>query len=106
MASITQPSPTRWVVDFASQSESDAQVCVELRMSMAMAQRLVQCEGRKATVLGSDGGPAANVGSALLGIVASVDTVARVKERAADCDQQELMQIIDEEVDASRASRS
>ena len=105
MASITQPSPTRWVVDFASQSESDAQVCVELRMSMAMAQRLAQCEGRKATVLGSDG-PAANVGSALLGIVASVDTVARVKERAADCDQQELMQIIDEEVDAVRASRS
>ena len=76
-------------------------------MSMAMPKRLVQGETARAAELGSDhAGIAANVGSALTGIVASVDVVARVKERTAGCDQQELMQIIDEEVDVVRARRS
>ena len=72
-----------------------------------MAKRLAQGETARAAELGSDHADrAANVDSALMDIVASVDVVAHVKERTAGCDQQELMQIIDEEVDVVRASRS
>ena len=73
-------------------------------MSMAMAKRLAQCDTARVAELEPD--RATNVGSAVMGIVASADVVARVKERTAACDQQELMQTIDEEVDAVRASRS
>ncbi|MCY3929331.1 MAG: hypothetical protein OXG81_13775 [Acidobacteria bacterium] len=49
--------------------------------------------------------PAENIGSAVLGILSATAAIARVKERLADADQQELMQLVDEEVDAARAGR-
>ena len=45
------------------------------------------------------------MGSAVLGIVASVAAIGRVKERTAALDQDELMALVDREVDAARADR-
>ena len=51
--------------------------------------------------------PAAeDVGSAVLTILTSIAAIARVKEHASALDQQELIDLIDDEVDAARADRA
>ena len=107
MASIRQSSPERWVVHLASQSEADREVTVELRMSKATAERLTRSEASRVADLnpGRTGVPAANVGSAVLGILSASATIDRVKDRTVGRNQQELMRVVDEEVDAARASR-
>ena len=107
MASVIHPTPTRWVVHLASQSDSDSEVTVELRMSKATADNLAHVECSRIAGLnpGQTDLPAEDVGSAVLGIVASVGAINRVKERAAALDQKELMDVIDREADAARAGR-
>lgn len=46
-----------------------------------------------------------DVESAVLSILTSTVTIARVKERASASDQQKLIEVIDAEVDAVRADR-
>ena len=107
MASVTHPSPTRWVVHLASTSEADSEVTVELRMSRATADNLVDAECSRMAKLnpGRTDPPGGDVGSAVLGIVASAGAIERVKERTAALDQDELMALVDREVDAARADR-
>ena len=107
MASVTHPSPTRWVVHLASTSEADSEVTVELRMSRATAENLVHAECSRMAKLnpGRTDLPGGDVGSAVLGIVASAAAIKRVKERTAALDQDELMALVDREVDAARADR-
>ena len=107
MTSLTHPPPTRWVVHLASQSESDSEVTVELRMSKSTADNLanVECSRSAGPNPGRTDLPAEDVGSAVLGIVTSVAAINRVKERSAALDQRELMDAIDREVDAARADR-
>ena len=107
MASVRHPSPTRWVVHLASQSASDNEVTVELRMSKATADNLAHAETCRIAALqpGRNDLPAEDVGSAVLGILSSVAAINRVKERAAASDQQDVMDLIAREVDAARARR-
>ena len=49
--------------------------------------------------------PVDDVGSAVRGILSSVATISRVKERAAAYDQETVMDLIDSEVAAARADR-
>ncbi len=76
-------------------------------MSKAMADSLAHVETLRIARLnpGRTDPPAPDIGSAVLGILTSITAIDRVKQRAAACDQQELMQLIDEEVDAARAGR-
>ena len=99
------PTPTRWVVHLASQSKTDSEVTVELRMSKATADNLAHVECSRIAGLnpGRTDLPAQDVGSAVLGIITSVEAINRVKERSAGLDQQELMDVIDREVAAARA---
>ena len=108
MASVQRQSPTRWVVHMDSQSASDSEVTVELRMSKATADNLTRAERSRIAGLNPDRGdlPAEDLGSAVLNILSSVAAINAVKERAAALDQQALMDIIDREVDAARADRS
>ena len=107
MTLVRHPSPNRWVVYLASQSESDSEVTVELRMSRATANRLA----RVGTACVAEFNPGRNdlcaedTGSAVLGLLAPVVAVERVKDRAAASDQQELVRLIDEEVASARAGR-
>ena len=107
MASVLHPSPTRWVVHLASQSDADSEVIVELRMSKAEAANLAHAEAMRIAALNPDRTdlPSENVGSAVLGILTSVAAINRVKERTAALDQQEVMDAIEGEVDAVRAHR-
>ena len=107
MASVVQPSPTRWVVYFESQSDSDTEVTVELCMSKAAADNLALIESSRVAGLNPDRSdlPAENAGSAVLGILSSIVAIGRVKERVAALDQREIMNLIDDEVDAVRANR-
>lgn len=107
MASVRHPSPKRWVVHLASQSASDSEVTVELRMSKATAKNLVHAESCRIAALnpGRKDLPAEDVGSAILGILSSVAAIERVKDRVAASDQSEVMELIESEVDAARAGR-
>ena len=49
--------------------------------------------------------PTDDVGSAVLAILSSVAAISRVKERVASVDQREVMDMVDNEVDAVRAGR-
>ena len=49
--------------------------------------------------------PTDDVGSAVLAILSSVAAISRVKERVASFDQREVMDLVDNEVDAVRAGR-
>lgn len=107
MASVRHPSPGRWVVHLASQSASDSEVTVELRMSKATAENLAHAGACRIAALnpGRKDLPAEDVGSAVLGILSSVAAINRVKDRVASSDQREVMELIDSEVDAARARR-
>ena len=107
MASVRHPSPSRWVVHLASQSASDSEVTVEVRMSKATAENLAHAETCRIAALnpGRNDLPAEDVGSAVLGILSSVAAISRVKDRVAASDQREVMELIDSEVDAARARR-
>lgn len=76
-------------------------------MSKATADNLAHAESSRGAALqpGCNDLPDEDVGSAVLGILSSVATINRVKERAAAFDQQEIMDLIDREVDAARADR-
>ena len=91
----------------ASQSASDSEVTVELRMSKATAKNLAHAESCRIAALnpGRKDLPAEDVGSAVLGILSSVAAIERVKDRVAAFDQSEVMELIDNEVDAARAGR-
>lgn len=69
----------------ASQSESDSEVTVELRMSKSTADNLahVECSRIAGPNPGRTDLPAEDVGSAVLGILTSVAAINRVKERSA-----------------------
>ena len=101
------PSPTHWVVHLASRSDSDSEITVELRMGKATAASLAHAESSRNAALnpGRTDLPAADVGSAVLGILGSVAAITRVKERTAALDQTEVMDLVDAEVDAARAGR-
>lgn len=107
MASVRNPSPSRWVVHLASQSASDSEITVELRMSKATAENLAHAGSCRAAALkpGRKDLSAEDVGSAVLGILSSVAAISRVKDRVASSDQEEIMELIDSEVDAARARR-
>ncbi len=81
---------------------------MELHMSRATADRLAHLEAERLAAPDSGEEPPSeeDVGSAVLNILDSAATISRVKERAGESDQQELMDLIDEEVDAVRAGRS
>ena len=87
------------------QSETDNEVTIELHMSKADAETLASLEkARMAALNPARECPAADdVGSAVLGILSAMAAIARVKERMSKFDQQELMDLIDDEVDAVRA---
>lgn len=107
MASVKRLSANRWIVYLASQSESDSEIKVELRMSKLAAKNLAYAETFRVAALnaGHTELPTNDVGSAILGILSSVATINPVKDRVAACDQQEIMDLIDREVDAVRARR-
>ena len=107
MASVKKLSPSRWVVYMASQSAADSEVTVELKMSGATANSLAYAEVCRLAALNPerDDLPSEDVGSAILGILSSVEAINRVKERVASADQQKVMELIDKEVDAVRARR-
>ena len=107
MASVRHPSPDRWVVHLASQSATDSEVTVELRMSRATAENLAHAQTCRIAGLnrGRKDVPVEDVGSAVLGILSSVAAISRVKDRVARFDQREVMELIDSEVDAARARR-
>ena len=77
-------------------------------MSRATADKLAYLEAERIAALNPGVAcPAAeDVGSAVLTILTSIAAIARVKERASALDQQELIELIDEEVDAARADRA
>ena len=104
MASIFRRSPTHWIVHLASSSKSE--VTVEVNMSKATAIALAQAEHSRLAALdpGQTDLPE-DVGSAVLAILGSAAAIQRVKERVADQDQREVMDLIDNEVDAARARR-
>ena len=107
MASVQHPSPNRWVVHLASRSDPDSEVTVELRMSKTTADRLAHLEAARIAALNPDTpfSTTEDVGSAVLTILTSMAAIARVKERTSDSDQQELIDLIEDEVDAARAGR-
>lgn len=74
-------------------------------MSRATADNLAHAESSRVAALnpGRADLPAEDIGSAVLGILSSVATISRVKERVAACDQREIMDLIDGEVDSARA---
>ena len=76
-------------------------------MSKATAENLAHAESCRIAGLnpGRKGLPAEDVGSAVLGILSSVASINRVKDRVAAFDQGEVMDLIDGEVDAARARR-
>ena len=108
MASVQHRAPNHWVVHLASRSAPDSEVTVELRMSRATAEKLAHLEAERIAALNPGVAcPAAeDVGSAVLTILTSIAAIARVKERASALDQQELIDLIDDEVDAARADRA
>lgn len=108
MASVLHTSPTRWVVHMASSADKDNEVTVELRMSRSVARRLAEAEAARAAALspGRKDPPVGDVGSAVLGLLTSVTAIHRVKERIGALDQQEVMDLVDGEVAAARASRA
>ena len=77
-------------------------------MSKATARNLAHAECSRIAARDPDCTdlPAEDVGSAVLGILSSVAAISRVKERAAVFDQGEVMDLIEEEVDAARADRA
>ena len=77
-------------------------------MSRATADKLAHLEAERIAALNPGVAcPATeDVGSAVLTILTSIAAIARVKERASALDQQELIELIDEEVDAARADRA
>ena len=91
----------------ASQSDPDSEVTVELRMSKATAQSLAHLEASRISALNPDAiSPVSeDVGSAILGILSSIAAIGRVKKRIGALDQQEVMDTIDDEVNAVRAGR-
>ena len=107
MASVLHPSPNHWVVQLASRSDFDNEVTVELRMSKATADNLAHLEATRMAALDPDATcPATeDVGSAVLTILTSIAAIARVKERASASDQQDIIDLIEDEVNAARAGR-
>ncbi len=107
MATVQHPSPNHWVVHLASRSDPDSEVTVELRMSKATADKLAHLEAARIAALNPDApcSTTENVGSAVLTILTSIAAIARVKERTSDSDQQQLIDLIEDEVDAARADR-
>ncbi|MDE2922092.1 MAG: hypothetical protein OYL92_10535 [Acidobacteriota bacterium] len=104
MATVSQLSATHWVVHLGRQADSN--VTVELRMSEDQARDLANLETNRIAELNpTEPQPAENVGSAVLTLLASVLAIGRVKERLRTADQQEIMNLIDDEVAAERASR-
>ncbi len=91
----------------ASRSEPDSEVTIELHMSKEDADKLASLEKARVAALNPDKEcPAADdVGTAVLSILSSMAAIARTKERTSTSDQQELMDLIDDEVDAVRAGR-
>ena len=81
MAIVLRASPNHWVVHLALQSESDSEVAVDLRMSNASAKSLAHLES------------------------SCIAAICRMKQRVGSFDQQEIMAIIDDEVDSTRAGR-
>ena len=108
MASVELQSPNRWVVCLGSRTAPNTEVSVELRMSKDLADSLTHVETSRLEALnpGRSDLPAQDVGSAVLGILSSVAALQLVKERNSSLDQRELMDRIDSEVDAVRASRT
>ena len=76
-------------------------------MSKATANTLTHSEASRIAALNPEQADlrTADIGSAVLGILTASTAVGRVKDRVAELDQQELMQLIDDEVDAARAGR-
>jgi len=107
MATVLNPSPNHWVVHLASRSDADNEVTVELRMSKATADNLARLVTSKMAELeaGTPCSTKENAGSAVLTIVSSAAAIARVKERASASDQQEIIDLIKDEVSATRADR-
>ena len=107
MASVQHPTPNHWVVHLASRAAPDAEVTVELRMSKATADKLAHLEAARIAALnpGTACPTTEDVGSAVLTILTSTAAIARVKKRASASDQQELIDLVEEEVDATRAGR-
>ena len=107
MATVLNPSPNRWVVHLASQSDTDSEVTVELRMSKATADNLARLVTAQMAELnlGTPCSTKENAGSAVLTVVSSAAAIARVKKRASASDQQEIIDLIEDEVSAARADR-
>ena len=107
MASVRHLSATRWVVNLASQSDSDSEITVELRMSKKTADELAHAEVSRLAALnpGRDDLPVDDVGSAVLGILSSFAAINRVKGRVAHLDQENLMEFIEREVGDALADR-
>lgn len=104
MATISQLSATHCVVHLGRQA--DSKVTVELRMSEAQAGNLAKLETARIAELNPNRPiPPENVGLAVLTIMGSALAIGRAKERLRKVDQQELMNLIDDEVAAERASR-
>ena len=78
---------------------------VELRMSKATADKLAHLEAARIAALnpGTACPATEDVGSAVLTILTSIAAIDRVKERASASDQQKLIDLIEDEVDAARA---
>ena len=107
MATVLNPSPNHWVVHLASRSDADSEVTVELRMSKAAADNLARLVTEEVAELNPDRpcSTKEDVGSAVLTVVSSAAAVARVKQRASASDQQEIIDLIEDEVNAARAGR-
>ena len=90
-----------------SRSSADREVSVELRMSKATADNLAHagCSSLETPNSRPADVPTDDVGSAVLAILSSVAAISRVKERVASFDQREVMDLVDNEVDAVRAGR-
>lgn len=75
-------------------------------MSTATAENLAHAQTCRIAALNPGREcPPEDVGSAVLGILTSVASISRVKDRVAAVDQREVMDLIDSEVDAARARR-
>ena len=76
-------------------------------MSKATARALAQAEHSRLAALNPGRSDLPDdVGTAVLAILSSAAAIHRVKERNADLDQQGVIDLVDEEVDAERAGRS
>ena len=76
-------------------------------MSKTTADHLAHAEAARIAPLNPDTPCSAteDVGSAILTILSSIAAITRVKERTSASDQQEIIDLVEDEVNAARADR-